>query len=79
MGGHSLPYTWQLTWLAINSLGWHWLDHFSQFQHKWAQKPLLASCIRACTISISVGSFQSGGAFACKRALTIESLLMSGC
>ena len=31
------------------------------------------------SISGTVGSFQSGGAFAGRRALTIESLLMSGC
>ena len=31
------------------------------------------------TISRTVGSFQSGGAFAGQRALTIEGSLMSGC
>ena len=31
------------------------------------------------TISGLVGSIQSGGACACQRALSIESLLMSGC
>ena len=31
------------------------------------------------TISGTVGSFQSGGAFAGQRVLTIERLLMSGC
>ena len=46
-----------------------WLNHFS---------PLLAQLgIEA--PSSTVGSFQSGGAFADQRALTIESSLMSGC
>ena len=55
-------------WL-YKSLGRHWLNHFL---------PLLAQLgIEA--PSSTVGSFQSGGAFADQRVLTIESSLMSGC
>ena len=45
-----------LGWL-YNSLGWHWLDHFSPCKHKLAQKPFLSS-FRG-TNSRSVGIFQS--------------------
>ena len=52
-----------LGWLE-KSLGRQWLDHFSPCRG---------------TISESVGSFQSAGALAGQRTLTIESSLMSGC
>ena len=65
-----------LDWLE-KSLGPQWLDHFSPCYHKRAQEPLLSPCRG--TISESVGSFQSAGALAGQRALTIESSLMSEC
>ena len=30
-GSHGMPCEWQLSWLAVEGLGWHWLDHFSPF------------------------------------------------
>jgi len=53
-------------WLAIEE---PWLAQ--------AQKPLRSP--RSGTISESVGSFQFAGELAGRTALTIESLLMSGC
>ena len=55
--------TWQLPWLAR--------------EEPWSAVALLSPC--RSTISESVGSFQSPGALAGQRALTIESSLMSGC
>jgi len=56
---------------ALVGTGWA-ISH-----HKQAQEPLLSPC--SGTISGLVGSIQSGGACAGRKALTIESLLMSGC
>ena len=60
-----------------NSLDWHWVDYFSPCQHKRAQEPLPSPCRG--TISGLVGNIQSGEVLGGWRALTIESLLMSGC
>ena len=78
MSGHShdMAYTWQLPWLDVEQ---PWLALARPFLTIVAQMRNRSPCIWACTISVSVGSFQSGGAFACRRALTIESSLMSGC
>jgi len=76
-GGRSvhpeLPCTWQLPWLAIEK---PWSALVGPFLSFLDTNGLL--CLFRGSISGTVGSFQSGEAFAGRRALTIVSLLMSG-
>jgi len=58
---------------ALVGIGWTISHHCSTNGHRNLSSPLVYGH------SVSVGSFQSGAAFACQRALTIESSLMSGC
>ena len=66
-----VPCTWQLPWLARE-------ERWSAVSTNRLMQELLPSPCRG-TISESVGNFQSAGALAGRRALTIESSLMSGC
>ena len=69
--------TWQLPWLAVEQ-PWSALAatigvrNFTCWDTVSGMLLLTENCLH-------VGSFQSGGAFAGQRALTIESSLMSGC
>ena len=62
---------------VLANLSRHWVGHFSAFLHKQVYKTLLSPC--GGSISCIVGSFQPGRTFTGQRALTIESLLRSGC
>ena len=59
---------------ALVGTGWT-ISHISTNGCRNHSSPLISWS----TISDTVGIFQSEGAFAGQRALTIESLLMSGC
>ena len=63
-----------LGWLW-NVFGRHWLDHFSHVSTNGCRN-YSSSCSKG-TISGTVGSFWSRGVLAGRRALTIESLLMT--
>ena len=64
-----MPCTWQLPWLA---LAWPFLSFLTQTGVDKAPLPPRGS------ISGTVGGFQSGEAFTCRRALTIVSSLRVG-
>jgi len=72
-----VPCTWQLPWLAREEPWSAVAGPFFTLLAQRAQEPLLSPCRGI--ISESVGSFQSAGALAGRKALTIESSLMSGC
>ena len=74
---HDMPCTWRLPWVSVEQPWSPLAGPFSPCWHKWVQKPFLSPF--GGTISRSVGIFQSGWVFTGQRALTIESLLMSGC
>ena len=61
---------------ALVGIDWSISHLLSTNGHRSHFSPLLSPC--GATISGSVGIFQSGRAFAGRRALTIERLLMSG-